>query len=164
MQKVRDLLEVSLHDSRKSTAANHLNHFPNFRSLSRLLCENKAFSQGVPVLTFPNHREQQGEELLASKMETAKVIIQQMGSRNNSSELMGTEVFSFHDHTGIPQKQSKQTKQNCLGVGKQGTGTLYQNRLARARLIRITRAFLNFLLSSTRDVKRARKTGHSVFF
>lgn len=40
-------------------------------------------------------------------METAKLIIQQMENGNNRTELIGTEMFSFHDHTGIPQNNQE---------------------------------------------------------
>lgn len=103
-----------------------------------------------------------GWELLTCQMETAKPIVQQTESGNNRTELTGTEIFSFHDHTGIPQKRWR--KQSSLEVGKPGTGTLYPNGLAKAWLTGITCAFLNYPFSSTRDVKRARETDHIVFF
>jgi len=63
-------------------------------------------------------------------METAKLIIQQTERENNRTELTGTEIFSFHHHTGIPQKRSR--KRSYLEVGEQGTGTLYPKGLAKA--------------------------------
>lgn len=86
---------------------------------------------------------------------TEKMMVYKTKSGNNRSELTGTEIFSFHDHTGIPQKWSR--KESYLKVGRQGTGTLFLNGLSKAWLTRITWAFLNYPFSSTRECEESNR-------